>query len=543
MPLNVQLANAQVKDPQSGQMIPAGLIGSDAISTINTAKNQAVAAVQQKGVETLESIPDDYTALTDEVDELKTQLTDVHNILYVESDNLYNPALQTPSTISPHYYINGVPGENPSLDANYNCTAPIDVEPNTQYTVAIVPIWKNMTKPWHNAKQGVFFYKSDGTYISNWYESNTFSTPAETAFIKFNYYIHGGADITLDLLNERCMLIEGGTVPTTYTPYYSITLDERVEKLEEAPISKKPIWYKRTGTTIEVGYSYDDTKNIIITMMQFGGNNLFDFKKIETIAKTDNYETGTRTTIFESGTDCFAPYQVGAVNNIDGDDKTGDVYNITFTGGNHQYNNSSSGSTPTARINQIIFLADNSIVTDGDKGYCNKLKIKWENRVQGYNTKKADGTGREIIKVLHSAIFDGNDIKVSTDIYPLEDVTMIRFYGFQIPIESTFPKYRFLDSQNRLLTTFVSGAVSNSGDADGYTFFAEDSDNVNSVEISINPLFDLGRRKYISTNPAMFVSGSGKFYFNIVRGTDLSMSNGSLYGLKGAYDFKPVLLS
>ncbi len=75
MPLNVQLANAQVKDPQSGQMIPAGLIGSDAISTINTAKNQAVAAVQQKGVETLESIPDDYTALSNEVDEVKTQIT------------------------------------------------------------------------------------------------------------------------------------------------------------------------------------------------------------------------------------------------------------------------------------------------------------------------------------------------------------------------------------------------------------------------------------------------------------------------------------
>lgn len=74
MPLNVQLVNAQVKDPQSGQMTPAGLIGSDAISTINTAKNQAIAAVQQKGEETLQSIPDDYTALSNEVDEVKTQL-------------------------------------------------------------------------------------------------------------------------------------------------------------------------------------------------------------------------------------------------------------------------------------------------------------------------------------------------------------------------------------------------------------------------------------------------------------------------------------
>lgn len=88
MPLNVQLVNAQVKDPQSGQMTPAGLIGSDAISTINTAKNQAIAAVQQKGEETLQSIPDDYTALSNEVDDVKTQLNNVDNAPVQGSDNL-----------------------------------------------------------------------------------------------------------------------------------------------------------------------------------------------------------------------------------------------------------------------------------------------------------------------------------------------------------------------------------------------------------------------------------------------------------------------
>ena len=82
MPLNVQLVNAQVKDPQSGQMTPAGLIGSDAISTINTAKNQAIAAVQQKGEETLQSIPDDYTALSNEVDDVKTHLSQTDEIIF-----------------------------------------------------------------------------------------------------------------------------------------------------------------------------------------------------------------------------------------------------------------------------------------------------------------------------------------------------------------------------------------------------------------------------------------------------------------------------
>lgn len=102
MPLNVQLVNAQVKDPQSGQMTPAGLIGSDAISTINTAKNQAVAAVQQKGVETLESIPDDYTALSNEVDEVKTQINDIQDIYTEES-----PEEITDYTTGNGYIYNG----------------------------------------------------------------------------------------------------------------------------------------------------------------------------------------------------------------------------------------------------------------------------------------------------------------------------------------------------------------------------------------------------------------------------------------------------
>ena len=50
---------------------------SGAVATINTAKDSAVAAVQTKGDEVLESIPADYSALTEEVDEIRSDLTEL----------------------------------------------------------------------------------------------------------------------------------------------------------------------------------------------------------------------------------------------------------------------------------------------------------------------------------------------------------------------------------------------------------------------------------------------------------------------------------
>lgn len=74
MPLTVRKFNAQVKDPQSGQMVPAGLLSSDSLQAIEATESAAITEIQQKGAQTRESIPDDYTELSGSVGELKTQL-------------------------------------------------------------------------------------------------------------------------------------------------------------------------------------------------------------------------------------------------------------------------------------------------------------------------------------------------------------------------------------------------------------------------------------------------------------------------------------
>jgi len=74
MPLTVRKFNAQVKDPQSGQMVPAGLLSSDSLQAIDAAETAAITEIQQKGTQTRDSIPDDYTELSDSVSELKESL-------------------------------------------------------------------------------------------------------------------------------------------------------------------------------------------------------------------------------------------------------------------------------------------------------------------------------------------------------------------------------------------------------------------------------------------------------------------------------------
>lgn len=468
----------------------------------------------------------DAKAAGDEIADLKSAINDIEDVVYFKSTNLYNPALQTSETISPHYYYNGAPYSTTQFDSAYNCTALIPIEPSTTYTIALVPAMNDYTLPWRTSAQGMFFYTADGTYISG-QKLNTFTTPSNAAFIRFNYALDNYNSWNLASLNSHCMIVKGENIPAEYSSYYNNTIADMV-----ATKISKPLWYKRTGTTIEVGYSYGGGKDAIVTLKQYGGNNLMDIYQVETIAKGTDWETAERTSVYGNSSDGFSPYVVAAVNDIDGDNPNSQ----RFSGGAHQYNNQGSGSTATARTVSVSVYADGVTVSDGDKGYAAHLHVEWENRVQAYNTEKSDGTGREVLKVIHTADFDGVDIKVGTNIYPLEDVKMFVFYGFQSMLSSNYPKVRYLNSTNRLVNTIESSSSSsNSGDLVGYSYHAEDAEASRMLEVSIDPLFDLGRRDYATGQPAMFVS-SNKGYFSIVR-NETSMAKDTLYALKGAYRF------
>ena len=452
-------------------------------------------------------------------------IVELQNLLLDKSINLYDATLQTDDTISPHYYVQGFPYETTAFDSSWHCTAPIKVAPNTAYFLTLISDVVETTKPWGEAQHGVFFYRADDSFISG-VTTESFTTPAETAYLRFNYICNGSKRITLNRVNECCMLVEGNTRPTEYVPYYQENnIIERVKVLEER-VASLPIGYEIEGDAISVISNYG-TKKLEVMLKKHGGNNLFDFKKFSTI------ENGVKTEIQPIGTDWHAPFIVRAVNNADGDN----INSGNFTGGNHEYTNTGNGGEPNARTTLLKFFADGREVSNS-VGYANNIKIVWTNLVQGYNTQKVDGTGREILQENHCLSFDGLTWTSEVDLIPLEDIFMRTWYGLQFTgIDSSlYPNIRYKGATNRRLYHYNDDSSSDCGDhtANEMIVFGD----THKLTLGIDSEIDLGDSKFYNGTKRFFSTSYGKGYAFIIE--DQNMYAGNIYSLKGYYKFEPV---
>lgn len=439
----------------------------------------------------------------------------------ITSVNLYDPSLQTEETISPHYWYNGAPYPSTQFDSSYHCTAPIAVEPNTTYTVGYLKEDGAVEKPWGETGQGVHFFDAEGAFLGNT-GKNTFTTPAGTAYFRMNYAYT--ISINLTRLNEKCMLVKGDTLPTEYVAFGSYTTASAVDRLARY---SPPIQYHIDNNVLKVASHYSAAKDLLVTMNLGRGNGLFDFASFKLIPHGLDIATGESNseTILSVGTDYHAPFIVRATENADGDD-VGSGY---FTGGNHQYNNQGSGSTATARSVSLRFFVDGREVVS-DKGYANKIEIRWVNNVQGYNTRKADGTGREILQERHRLIFDGYEWKETIELEPLETVFMERWYGLQFVYSTNYPNYRYIGAVDRTLRTNESSDCGGK-DADGIVAYGEN----HRIEMTIDTSIDLGKRT-LSGNIGALCSEAKAYMFII----DYKQMNvGEVYRLCGGYKFIP----
>ena len=458
------------------------------------------------------------------------QIDGINELLYTVSNNLYDASLQTESTISPHYYVNGVPYSTTQFDSSYNATAPIAVKDETEYTVGLVPAYGNIIKPWDAASGGVFFYDDKMNYISSTRE-NTFTTPANCAFIRFNYAIISG--ISLSVLNAKCMLVEGSTLPTEYEAYVNTNIVEEIAALNKRVDGiALPIQFSLENRVLKVAYPYSATQDIVITLQEKGGNNLFDFYKFDLMNKGSIITNPVGlTNVATIGTDWHAPFKVLAINNIDGDNKKDDgSYKDYFTGGNHQYNNNGSGSTPTASTAYLRFFVNGGEITEGN-GYASNIEIRWANNVQGCNTTKANGTGRAILQEQHTLLVDGVEWNATVDLIPLEDITARVWYGFQFSWNNRYSNHRFIGATNRGIYT---GGCNSGDNTCGKVVAYGDSE---AIEVEIDTSFDLGKRVNVSENNAIFSTSYGKTYFTII-GWDKTMSANDMYSLRGSYRFR-----
>ena len=205
-----------------------------------------------------------------------------------------------------------------------------------------------------------------------------------------------------------------------------------------------------------------------------------------------------------------------------------------FTGGNHEYTNTGSGGTPTGRTEALKVLADNREISNGS-GTCNLLEIRWTNYVQATNTKKEDGTGREVLRENHILTFDGISWKTYVEIIPLESVTISTWYGLQgCGTNSIYNNIRYIGAENRALCDGGSYSSCGNVNATKVMCFGEN----HKMEIEVDPGFDLGDHRFSNGVPAIFAEKYGKVYFHIVNNKTLDAD--CLYCLRGTYKFMPV---
>lgn len=486
---------------------------------------------------------EDVSAVIDEISDDSHETKEVVDLLLgdyevIHSPNLYDPSLQTSETISPHYYVNGVPYSSTQFDDIWNCTAQIEIEPSTQYTIGLVPAINNITKPWNNASYGWFTYDSNGNFLSQG-SGNTFTSGATAKYLRFNYQKGGPIYCNLSTLNAKCMLVKGDSLPESYLPMGDELTSDFQDRISN--ITNIGFEWKFSGEDLLLAYGYDSVNDAVVVLNASRANGLFDFAKLCTKPKgqpLDNFETGGLTTVWNSGTDMHAPFQFLAVNNADG--YHSDSTSPGFTGGNHTLDQLGS-NFKTASSKYIYYFADGKPVSSGS-GRCINFEIRWANDVQAYNTVKEGGGGRSCLVEYHDMIFDGIQFNEKIKLVPTEEIKMCLWYGLQfVSFGLKYTKIAFVDGANRQTFTSADSEISSGNSATSGMIASGDND---AIELIVDLNCDMGKRTglYDGTKGAFIAKSSGKGYFTIInKPNGIIMPTNSNWYLRGSFRFFPSI--
>lgn len=352
-----------------------------------------------------------------------------------------------------------------------------------------------------------------------------------------------------------------------------ITINDAVSK----PVY--PVYITVSNGTATINAKYNNTQDISYRFGKCTANNLPDFSSFAFIDNTassvsDAVDTPAH---YINTSDCFAPYDVAALNLADGE--AGDVEashsSNSLCGGNHVY--TSSGGTPilTAKNNYLRFYADGMPLTSGGR-YCSSVRIEWENDIMAWNTVKSDGTGIYVLTEAVTMSFDGKEWKIEKVITSKRDSVLIKsHHGLQFLL-------RYCDRYNGYLRFLGSEACRGSVPTDRRNYssyhlsdgivYCDDklcdsiqiSDDTNAVQMGLEP-YGIGRNNYCKFDREVTMpdgqkvqtissaySSTSKAYFNSIlwsRGyydesntipLGLELGKGESVYMRGFYRFYPA---
>lgn len=238
-------------------------------------------------------------------------------------------------------------------------------------------------------------------------------------------------------------------------------------------------------------------------------------------------------------TDSILPVIVGAVNDIDGDNTS-----HWFTGQNHAYGNVSAGVTPTMREVSCDVSVDGAPVAIGELAVRGKVcKIEVVNMVQGFNTCKEDGTGREIIKQKISVLCTDDKCSVRVEYLALEDVVFYNIPGFGMyGAPNTGRKFRLIGSLTKPKAYDYDGTQISPAASDNKVNVLQFSRNGVAMEVRVKDV-GLGNMLLNTTENNAYSTTANKVYTRLTAsGTEFQLPEGGLLAFEFDIDVKDAAL-
>lgn len=332
-----------------------------------------------------------------------------------------------------------------------------------------------------------------------------------------------------------------GTVDTILAAYTdgtaffegTLATDVIINSIYPDPGAEKPIFVGISGYVMNVNAKYSATQDIRYKVGKAGSNELFNWRGFDFIDNSTDVvspkvDLTQNITVI---TDWFGPHKLKAANNADGDMPDSD----NFTGGNHAYNGDSTG-TPTARTASYAFYVDGRKVTSflGDAYY---VDVYWQNYVQATNTKKADGTGREVLKETFHMHFDGEKWTLDGMLEPLEALASWSYFGIQMSRASAYNGYIFYHDCPENRTWHATNAASSAGANTCHTITMHDGADYFEMHVGPDGLGNFA----LNPNDSSFFSTDSKTYSNLIKGATGIAAN-SVYTYDGWYKWHNMSL-
>ncbi len=286
----------------------------------------------------------------------------------------------------------------------------------------------------------------------------------------------------------------------------------------------KSIYVMSNGASVTLRMKYNETDDIVFVIAEGGGNLLPDFRKVYTVS-VDSDILSEKSVLIPRVGDMTGPHIVRAMFNGDGDTPE----NIYFTGGNHQTNNGASGGAVTARNESFAAFADG--VPVGESACCDEAVLKWTNYIQAYNTTKATGNGREVMREDIEMTVKNCRVEISISQTALEAVERTRYYGLQL-MNSGFVSVKYIGGVSE--KEYDASIESDSGNKKSRSYVVRTADGL-PCEVGIYDI-GLGSFEYAGALNTVFVSNN-KTYFSIIGTRPLIQEAGETTLVRGYYDF------